>query len=219
MIKCRFVAIGLLGISLMLWCGCRKKVVPPPPEPEPVAVLEDKNLFVLLADPSGHVGEITVTSARGSQRISRAGYGCEIGHSDRVLERPAAMETKEIMSIFGAALDVQPEPPQHFLLYFRVESAKLDKKSQSVIPEIVQAIQDRNSHDITIIGHADTSGPQDYNCKLSRDRAQNVKDALAAAEVNPDFVEILFRGEKDPLIKTGDNVYEPKNRRVEVVVR
>lgn len=42
---------------------------------------------------------------------------------------------------------------------------------------------------------------------------------LAAGGGGPGALEITSHGEANPLVPTGDNVSEPRNRRVEVTVR
>jgi outer membrane protein OmpA-like peptidoglycan-associated protein len=54
---------------------------------------------------------------------------------------------------------------------------------------------------------------------LSRRRAEKVRDLLIAANIAPAVIRVAFHGEGNPLIQTVDNVPEPRNRRVEVIVR
>jgi outer membrane protein OmpA-like peptidoglycan-associated protein len=57
------------------------------------------------------------------------------------------------------------------------------------------------------------------NLQLSLARARAVAALLAAAGVDPASLEITSHGEANLLVPTGDNVPEPRNRRVEVTVR
>ena len=71
-----------------------------------------------------------------------------------------------------------------------------------------------------IEGHADTSGPQDYNADLSRRRAENVRaellrQGMTVGEIKD--LDIQARGENDPAVPTGDGVKEQRNRRVVVI--
>jgi outer membrane protein OmpA-like peptidoglycan-associated protein len=72
---------------------------------------------------------------------------------------------------------------------------------------------------VGVIGHTDTLGDKLYNLNLSMRRAAAVRDLLVQNGVPAKHMETTSHGEKNLLIKTGDNVGEPKNRRVEVVVR
>lgn len=71
-----------------------------------------------------------------------------------------------------------------------------------------------------IEGHADTSGPADYNANLSRRRAENVraeliKQGMTVGEAKD--LQLQAKGESDLAVPTGDNVKEQQNRRVVVV--
>lgn len=70
-----------------------------------------------------------------------------------------------------------------------------------------------------MIGHTDRSGAKEFNMALSRRRAQRVRDLLVAEGIAPAAIRLAFHGEGNPLIPTADNVPEPRNRRVEVIVR
>jgi outer membrane protein OmpA-like peptidoglycan-associated protein len=84
---------------------------------------------------------------------------------------------------------------------------------------IISEIEKRASTDIEVIGHTDRSGDEEFNMALSRRRAESVREVLVAAGYAPTAIRMAFHGEGNPLVQTADNVYEPLNRRVEVIVR
>jgi outer membrane protein OmpA-like peptidoglycan-associated protein len=57
------------------------------------------------------------------------------------------------------------------------------------------------------------------NYKLGLDRAQEIRDLLVSQGIDPKVIEVTSHGEDNPLVKTEDDVPEPKNRRVEIVIR
>jgi outer membrane protein OmpA-like peptidoglycan-associated protein len=67
---------------------------------------------------------------------------------------------------------------------------------------------------VTIEGHADTTGPADLNMALSERRANAVRDALTEAGVDGSRLDVQAFGSEKPRYKNN-----PKNRRVQVVVR
>jgi outer membrane protein OmpA-like peptidoglycan-associated protein len=73
--------------------------------------------------------------------------------------------------------------------------------------------------DISVVGHSDTVGAKQKNYEISLNRAQRVKELFVATGVDPHAVSTESHGEDNPLIKTPDEVAEPRNRRVEVTVR
>jgi outer membrane protein OmpA-like peptidoglycan-associated protein len=129
------------------------------------------------------------------------------------------MTAAQIESAFGAALSAQPTPPRHFILYFDQGSTELTPASRSDFPVIVAAVREYASVDTSVVGHSDTAGDARVNLELSLRRALAVGALLAAGGIDPGTLEITSHGEANPLVPTGDNVSEPRNRRVEVTVR
>lgn len=69
---------------------------------------------------------------------------------------------------------------------------------------------------IEVNGYTDTTGKDTYNLKLSQRRAEAVADVLADDGINPARISPRGFGETQLRIPTGDNVNEPRNRRVEI---
>ena len=178
-----------------------------------------KNRYVLIPDLNGVVGKLEVSSETGSQVLDKAFEATGLNSADEVPTAPKIMDEAEVRRIFKDALNAQPTPPVHFLLYFVTGATELTPKSMDQLPRVLQSIEDRRSVDLTVSGHTDRAGSKGYNRKLSLDRAKKVAEFLVSRGVNPQILEITSHGEGNPLVKTPDGVAEPKNRRVEVVVR
>ena len=69
---------------------------------------------------------------------------------------------------------------------------------------------------LTLAGHADKSGPDAYNVRLSERRVKNIADKLVAAGLPGGALQTQAFGESMPAVQTEDGVREPLNRRVEV---
>ncbi|HIJ76474.1 MAG TPA: OmpA family protein [Deltaproteobacteria bacterium] len=184
-----------------------------------VAGCAPKGQIVLLPDPDGHVGQVDVTSRSGSQTLTNARQETHLNRSDESPSQPGIMSEQQIEKRFGKAIAAQPTPPVHFLLYFYEDSTDLTTASEGLIPQVVAAIKDRKSVDISLVGHADATGTKEYNMTLSRNRAEAVSKIIVARGVDPKHLFITYHGKSDPLIKTPDGVAEPRNRRVEAIVR
>lgn len=178
-----------------------------------------KNVVVLVPDPDGSVGSITVANAAGSVEIDTANQSTAIRDAETTPSVPAAMEKKEIDNIFGHALAIQPQPPAHFILYFERNSTRLRASSRDMLPDVLATIQSRRSEHISVVGHSDTLGDKSYNLALSKRRAMVVKKRLMNNGIDEAFIETTSHGEENPLVKTADNVGNARNRRVEVVIR
>ncbi|MGH6872568.1 MAG: OmpA family protein [Rhizomicrobium sp.] len=69
---------------------------------------------------------------------------------------------------------------------------------------------------LQIAGYTDTTGGAGQNAEISDKRAKAVAAALASDGVAPARLSAAGYGEDNPRIKTGDNVNEPRNRRIEI---
>jgi OmpA-OmpF porin, OOP family len=179
----------------------------------------NRNLFVLLPGPEGQVGKITVSNKGGSQVLDKANQAVMVKAQDTPPEHPYLMTESQINELFGGALSALPAPPLRFLFYFQNDSSELTEESKKQLPQILDAIKARHSKDVSLIGHTDRVGSREYNYKLGLERAEAIKSLFIRSGVKPDFLEVDSYGEDNPLIKTEDEVSEPRNRRVEAVIR
>ena len=127
--------------------------------------------------------------------------------------------SEEIQTKFGDALAIVPPPPKGFNIYFDSGSSNVKSDSQAILDQVMAEAGQRDSRDISLNGHTDRAGDVAYNMRLSLDRANRVKDLLMKRGIPPEYLRIEYYGESKPIVPTADNVSEPKNRRVEVVVR
>ena len=178
-----------------------------------------KSLVVLVPDPDGNVGQLVVANEGGQQVLNKANQSVRITDRKTAPGQVTTLSSEEIRSTFSDALAAQPLPPVTFILYFLQDSNELTDESKAVLPQIFQTIQKRGSTDIVISGHTDTVGTRDYNYKLALERAQVTSEILSANGAVPANITITSHGEGNPLIKTADDVAEPRNRRVEVVIK
>ncbi len=178
-----------------------------------------KTLVVLVPDPDGSVGTATVSNTAGAVKLDSANQATTSKNPETAPGAPELLKEEKIQSLFSDALAIAPPRPLHFLLYFRSDSIRLSNDSEKQLPEILSAIEDRNAMNISVVGHSDTLGDKAYNLALSRRRAQAVQQRLVRMGVDASAIETTSHGEENPLIDTPDNVSQPKNRRVEVIVR
>jgi outer membrane protein OmpA-like peptidoglycan-associated protein len=183
-----------------------------------------RDLIVLLPDPEGKGGVVTVTTQGGSQILDKPGYAIEIEVED--LDKPPVapqpVEEKKIANIFGPTLSMLPDPASRFILiilYFEPDTTKLTHESKDLVAEILGTIKSRRSDEVYVVGHTDLVGNEAYNTGLSQRRANYVRDLLVSRGVKPNTLFVSFYGKARPLVPTQDEVPEPRNRRVEVIVR
>ena len=178
-----------------------------------------KTSFYLVPDPEGHVGEVTVTNQAASVTLNQANQTVAAERQDKAFSETRLAANEEIQAKFSDALAIVPPPPTGFSIYFATGSSKVDADSLPVFEQILAEARKRDSHDISLNGHTDRTGEADVNMNLSLERANEVRRMLVDQGVSAEYLNIEYYGESKPLVPTEDNVSEPKNRRVEVVVR
>ncbi len=177
------------------------------------------DVVVLLAEPdTGAVGRAAVSNASGAVDLTADREFTRVGASGSPAP-PATMSEADVTRIFGAALSAQPPAPARFDLYFRFESDELTPESLSSVTAILQAVRERPAPEVVAIGHTDTTGTPQSNFALGLRRAMTLQRLLVTAGLDPALIEVLSLGEADPVVPTPDDTAEPRNRRVEVVVR
>jgi len=102
-------------------------------------------------------------------------------------------------------------------LVFQINSSDLSeayKEDLSAVAEIFNEYPDTN---IVIEGHTDDSGPEEYNMKLSEQRAKAVSDYLVSQGIDQARITASWYGEEQPKYPN-DEANREKNRRVELGV-
>jgi outer membrane protein OmpA-like peptidoglycan-associated protein len=178
-----------------------------------------RSMVVLIPDPDGNVGQLLVANDGGQQVLNEKNQSVQITDKKTAPGKITTLSNEEIRSTFSDALAAQPLPPAKFILYFLQDSDELTDESKSILPQIIQVIHKRGSTDIVISGHTDTVGAKEYNYKLALDRAKVLYGIMVANGAVPANINVTSHGEGNPLIKTSDEVAEPRNRRVEVVIK
>jgi len=107
----------------------------------------------------------------------------------------------------------------HYLLYFKQGTTELQPDSKLLLPSIIKAIKERHPAQLSVVGHTDTMGTPEFNSQLGLLRARAVLELLTSHSAAPAHAEISSRGNTDLLVKTPDQVPEPRNRRAEITVR
>lgn len=171
---------------------------------------------VLLPDDSGKVGKLNVAGGNGDTLLDSAYDTATVSGSSA---RRSTSDPADLSREFGPALQALPPPPQSYLLYFASDSDALNADSRSVVQNIRAAIASRPAAEVVVIGHTDTQGSDEYNDKLSLQRATAVRDQLVALGFDATRISVAGRGKREPLVHTANGVAEPVNRRVEILVR
>ena len=188
---------------------------PPPPAPPPPAVVL-KGTVVLLPEKDGKPSAVTVRQ----------------GDKELVLDQPYAAarvlsqgvdgyrsSQQEVERDFGAALAAQPARPNTFVLYFIEGKDEFTDESKRLVEQVLADVAGRPVPDVLVVGHTDAVGTDQVNDALGLRRAETVRTALIGRGIPAGDVRALSRGKRAPAVPTPDGVAEPRNRRVEIIVR
>lgn len=169
---------------------------------------------------SGGKGSMTVSSrdiAKPSKTTLDAKTPVVMHDGDKT--RAADINAEQLRSKFAKALEAQPLAPKRFTLYFVEGGDTLTAESQAQVNAIFEEIKQRPAPDLIVVGHTDRVGSVTANDQLAAKRANSVREQLIKRGIEAENIHASGRGEREPLVATADEVAEPRNRRVEILVR
>ncbi len=142
-------------------------------------------------------------------------------------------EFEESMAALMAKAMPAPEPapapapapamkmePRTFVVYFDHDSAMIDQLANVAIANALKEAKATSPKLVLVGGHADTTGNVVYNNALSQRRALAVAKVLMDGGLTAKkMVQTAMFGEDFNAVKTGDNVNNRGNRRVEITLK
>lgn len=107
--------------------------------------------------------------------------------------------------------------PQQFLIHFDLDKAEPNAAGHTSLKELLTLAANAPGSNLVLNAHADRSGSDAYNEKLSKRRLDAISAALTAGGIPTERITVArFYGETQPRVPTADGVREAANRRVEV---
>jgi outer membrane protein OmpA-like peptidoglycan-associated protein len=103
-------------------------------------------------------------------------------------------------------------------LKFEFDKAELRPEDRELLSRIAGILLTSKDYTLSVNGHTDDVGTQEYNQKLSERRAQAVRDYLVEAGLPPEILSVEGHGKKLPLVEGTSDEARAKNRRVELGV-
>ena len=103
-------------------------------------------------------------------------------------------------------------------ILFDVDSYTLKAETKQQLTDFSKTLNKYNDTDVLIEGHADATGSEDYNLKLSKQRADAVANYLEAQGVKTSRVDEKGYGESQPVADNSTEAGRQKNRRVDIAV-
>jgi outer membrane protein OmpA-like peptidoglycan-associated protein len=103
-------------------------------------------------------------------------------------------------------------------VYFDTGSSTLSPQAMASIQRVAANYKTTGNATVTLTGHTDTVGSQDFNLALAQRRADAVRNALVREGVPAAAITTAAQGEASLPVQTADNVDERRNRSVDIAV-
>jgi len=102
---------------------------------------------------------------------------------------------------------------------FEFNSANLTPAATQDLDRMLGKIREFDQIDgIEIVGHTDSSGPENYNQTLSEQRAASVKQFLESHGVGAALLSARGAGESSPVVENTTRDGRARNRRVDILI-
>lgn len=101
---------------------------------------------------------------------------------------------------------------------FEFDRAELKPGAERRLLEVVTFLRENPERNVSIEGHTDAIGSNDYNQDLSRRRARSVREFFSAHGVSGDRIYSNGYGEQYPVATNDTPSGRQQNRRVEIVI-
>jgi outer membrane protein OmpA-like peptidoglycan-associated protein len=101
---------------------------------------------------------------------------------------------------------------------FEFDKATLTKDSEIILWRAYNAMVANGAVEVVITGHTDNIGTQEYNQVLSLERAQTVRNWLAAKGITSNRMRTVGRGQNETVASNDTDAGRAENRRIEFFV-
>lgn len=114
------------------------------------------------------------------------------------------------------------EPQQHIMeeileIRFDFNESTITPEYQELIKKLATATQENKNIKVSVVGHTDTMGTNNYNYALGGRRAEAVQKMLIKYGIPASQIVAVSAGEEGLAVQTPDNTPNAENRRVRVV--
>jgi outer membrane protein OmpA-like peptidoglycan-associated protein len=101
---------------------------------------------------------------------------------------------------------------------FDTDSSAVKSGFNSTMDKVADVVLRYGKTTLTVVGHTDNVGANDYNQKLSERRAHSVAEYLESKRVNGMRLALAGKGETQPIASNSNESGRQQNRRVEIYV-
>ncbi len=230
----QFLGVASLAVVLFGAGACAKKTVaakpapPPPPPPAPTATISvaknelQRGQSTTLSWQTTNATDIDIAglgtvAATGSRQISPA------GSTTYTLTAKGPGGTQEAVArvtVTAPPVAAAPTPTEEELfnanvkdLFFDYDQFSVKADEDAVLKADAAFLQAHPAVKITISGHCDERGSEEYNLGLGSNRADTVRDKLVAMGVSADRIKTISYGKEKPFCSDQNDQCFAQNRR------
>lgn len=102
-------------------------------------------------------------------------------------------------------------------IMFDFDSSLVKRGYSQEIQAHIEYMKDNRAAIVTVEGHSDNRGTDEYNISLGNRRARAVRRMMVSYGISTDRINVVSRGEDYPLDQTDDMTAWAQNRRVEFI--
>lgn len=103
-------------------------------------------------------------------------------------------------------------------ILFGFDSATLQTEGQENLRKLARILSRDTDTILMIVGHTDSRGNESYNLGLSERRAQSARTYMVSQGLPASRIQIVGRGELEPIADNETEAGRQKNRRIEVAI-
>jgi len=181
-----------------------------------LAACATPDLVTLVRSLSDTPAEVTVESASETRTLREPLQTADLRGTGVQLR---SSTPAEVQAVFGTVLEATPAASRTYTILFATGAQALPLEADSTVTALLEDVKAHQIVEVQITGHTDRKGSLEANDRLSKERAVAVREALLLRGLRASLIRVVGRGEREPLVPTADEVAEPRNRRVEIVVR
>jgi outer membrane protein OmpA-like peptidoglycan-associated protein/tetratricopeptide (TPR) repeat protein len=175
-----------------------------------VNCLSDNTYHVVVTDAADTLFADTLQIELEEEKNKSIVYTCTIVPQKQIHTDSTVTAPKD--SVIAKRTSVQQ------VIYFGSNSSDLGPASKNELRKLIANLEKDPLAKITINGHADGSGPEKLNEKLSEKRALAVKAYLISKGVTSTRIQVGSFGSQKPIASNDTEAGRAKNRRVEIII-
>ncbi len=103
-------------------------------------------------------------------------------------------------------------------VYFATNKSDINQASQETLNKLANIFNEYDDTNILVVGHTDSTGNDEYNMNLSKERAQSVSNYLMSKGVSGGRITTEWFGETQPTHDNSTAEGRSKNRRVNIAI-